>query len=75
MHAAKKWPYCFSRGLAGLHGGSVQFVPKLIEVARPKEREQANPAHLVRRDWIVLDPVAARILVEVATGVGTTVDG
>jgi hypothetical protein len=54
--------------------GSDQLRPKFITVALLKERERANPTHLVARNWIVLDPVAAGILVEVGTSVGALVD-
>src|SRR5450631_2077355 len=54
----------------GFRGGSGQFPPKFMKVALLKERVGSKPAHLVTRNWIVLDPVAACILIEVGTGVG-----
>jgi len=62
-------------GCLGVVGGGVQFLPKQIAVALLKQREGPRPAHLVRRDGIVLVPVAARVLVEVGAGVGGLVDG
>ena len=52
----------------------VQFLPQEIPVAFPEQRERTRPAHLVGRNRIVLDPVAARVLIKVRARVGGLVD-
>ncbi len=64
----------FKRAL-GACGRRVQFLPQQVAVALAEQREGPRPAHLVGGNGIVLDPVAAGVLVEIRAGIGGLVDG
>ena len=55
-------------------GRRVQFLPKQIAVPFAQFRERSHPARLVGGNGIGLEPVAARVLVEIRAGVGGFVD-
>jgi hypothetical protein len=44
-------------------------------VALAQQRERTRPAHLIGGDGVVLDPVAAGVLIEVRARIGGLVDG
>ena len=56
-------------------GCRVQLLPQQVAVALAQQREGPRPAHLIARNGVVLDPVAAGVLVEVRAGIGGLVDG
>src|ERR1035441_2616447 len=56
-------------------GGGVQILPEQVAMPLPEQQKRPRPAHLVGRNGIVLNPVAAGVLVEVRAGVGGFVDG
>jgi len=61
------------RTFGGIRRG-VELLPEVVAVALAQQREGAGPADLVGGNGIVLDPVAAGVLVEVGAGVGVLID-
>jgi hypothetical protein len=59
----------------GIFGSGVEFLPQQVTIALTEQGEGASPADLVGGKGILLDPVAARVLIEVLAGIGGFIDG
>src|ERR1035438_4416308 len=71
VHAGRKVVsiLLFQRAL-GTAGRRIQLLPQQIAVALGQNGE-GSPAHLVVRNGIALDPVAAGVLVKIRAGIGS----